>query len=73
MYFMVDAAGKVIAVNPFGAEQLGYNVDELVGQPVLGVFYESDREAAQRNVALCLEQIGRPKAGKLARFVRTAR
>src|SRR3989442_2157884 len=29
--------------SPFGAEQLGYNVDELVGQPVLGVLYESDR------------------------------
>jgi PAS domain S-box-containing protein len=62
MYFMVDAAGKVMAVNPFGAEQLGYNVDELVGQPVLGVFYECDREAAQRNVALCLEQLGRTKS-----------
>src|SRR5467141_2266727 len=69
MYFMVDAAGKVIAVNPFGAEQLGYNVDELVGQPVLGVFYEVDREAAQRNVALCLEQIGRAKSWE-ARKVR---
>src|SRR3979490_3382802 len=69
MYFMVDAAGKVIAVNPFGAEQLGYNVDELVGQPVLGVFYEVDREAAQRNVALCLEQLGRAKSWE-ARNVR---
>jgi len=69
MYFMVDAAGKVLAVNPFGAEQLGYKVDELVGQPVLGVFYESDREAAQRNVALCLEQIGRAKSWE-ARNVR---
>src|ERR1700693_766813 len=28
MYFMVDAAGAVIAVNPFGAEQLGYRTDE---------------------------------------------
>src|ERR1700730_1847755 len=42
MYFMVDAAGTVIAVNPFGAEQLGYKTDELVGRPVLGVFYDSD-------------------------------
>lgn len=24
MYFMVDAAGTVMSVNPFGAEQLGY-------------------------------------------------
>ena len=69
MYFMVDAAGTVVAVNPFGAAQIGYNVDELVGQPVLSVFYEADREAVQRNVALCLEQLGRAKSWE-ARKVR---
>src|SRR6202158_1561834 len=37
MYFMVDEAGSVLAVNPFGAEQLGYKGDELVGQPVVDV------------------------------------
>jgi PAS domain S-box-containing protein len=62
MYFMVDAVGKVMAVNPFGAEQLGYNVDELIGQPVLSVSCEPDREAVQRNVAVCLEQLGRTKS-----------
>jgi PAS domain S-box-containing protein len=65
MYFMVDAKGTVMAVNPFGAEQLGYNADELVGQPVLGVFYEPDREAVQRNVALCLKQLGRAMTWEL--------
>ncbi len=69
MYFMVDAAGIVLSVNPFGAEQLGYSVDELVGQPVLGVFPESDREAVQRNVAACFEQLGRAKSWE-ARKVR---
>jgi PAS domain S-box-containing protein len=58
MYFMVDAAGTVLSVNPFGAEQLGYTVNELVGQPVLGVFPESDHKAVQRNINGCLEQIG---------------
>ncbi len=62
MYFMVDASGSVIAVNPFGAGQLGYRIDELVGQPVLGVFPESEREAVQRNIAVCLEQLGRAKS-----------
>src|SRR5262249_8983429 len=32
MYFIVDAAGTVLSVNPFGAEQLGYPVNELVGR-----------------------------------------
>jgi PAS domain S-box-containing protein len=59
MYFMVDAAGKIMAVNPFGAEQLGYEVDELMGQPVLKVFYGADREAVKADLAMCLEQLGR--------------
>jgi PAS domain S-box-containing protein len=59
MYFMVDAAGKIMAVNPFGAEQLGYRVDELLDQPVLKVFYGADREAVKTNLAACLEQLGR--------------
>jgi len=59
MYFMLDAAGTIVDVNPFGAEQLGYTVDELVGRPVLNVFHEADRDAAQRSVAACFEQLGR--------------
>jgi len=60
MYFMVDAAGTVVSVNPFGAEQLGYSVDELVGQSMLKVFCGPDRQAVQAHVALCLQQLGRP-------------
>ena len=59
MYFVVDPAGIVVSVNPFGAEQLGYTVDELIGDSVLKVFYEPNREAAKEKVALCLEQQGR--------------
>jgi PAS domain S-box-containing protein len=59
MYFMVDAEGTIVAVNSFGAEQLGYTVNELVGQPVLRVFDEADRDAAQRSVSLCLKQLGK--------------
>jgi PAS domain S-box-containing protein len=69
MYFMVDATGKVMAVNPFGAEQLGYGVDELVGRSVLNVFYESDRDAVRRNVTVCLKDLGRAKSWE-ARKVR---
>jgi PAS domain S-box-containing protein len=62
MYFMVDADGKIMALNPFGAEQLGYGVDELVGRPVLSVIYEPDRDAVQGHFASCLEQLGRAKS-----------
>jgi PAS domain S-box-containing protein len=62
MYFMVDAARRIMAVNPLGAEQLGYRVDELVGQPVLSVIYEPDRDAMQEQFAGCLEQLGRTQS-----------
>jgi PAS domain S-box-containing protein len=59
MYFMVDVAATILSVNPFGAEQLGYTVSELVGCSMLNVCYEADRELVQRNVGRCLEQLGR--------------
>ena len=58
MYFMVDAAGTVLSVNTFGAAQLGYSVDELVGQSVLGVFFEEDRAFVQNNVSVCTNNPG---------------
>jgi PAS domain S-box-containing protein len=58
MYFMVDAAGTVLAVNPHGAEQLGYQIEELVGQPVLKVLSEPDHELAQRYLEQCLRHLG---------------
>ncbi|WP_429410861.1 PAS domain S-box protein [Paraburkholderia sp. WSM4174] len=65
MFFMVDAAGIILSVNLLGAEQLGYTADELIGSPVQNLFLEADREAVQRNTALCLEQLGRPMSWEL--------
>lgn len=59
MYFMVEAGGTVLSVNAFGAAQLGYSVGELVGQSVLNVFFEEDREFVRKNVAVCTERPGR--------------
>jgi PAS domain S-box-containing protein len=58
MYFMVDAAGTVLSVNAFGAAQLGYTVDELVGESVLKVFFEEDQAFVRENVAICTENPG---------------
>lgn len=68
MYFMLDAAGTVLSVNPFGAKQLGYSVDELIGRPVLSIFYEPDREAVQKNAATCLEQLGQALSWELRKI-----
>lgn len=59
MYFMVDAGGIVQSVNGFGAAQLGYRVDELVGQSVLGVFREEDRPFVVEQMRICLADPGR--------------
>ena len=42
-------------VNRFGAEQLGYRVEELIGHSVLGLFHEQDKEAvAGASLSECL-------------------
>jgi len=68
MYFMVDTGGTVVSVNQFGAEQLGYTVDELIGDSVLKVFYKPDRESAKEKVALCLKQSGRSLSWELRKI-----
>ncbi|WEX91326.1 PAS domain S-box protein [Sinorhizobium garamanticum] len=68
MYFMVDATGIIVSVNPFGAEQLGYTVDELIGRPVQDVFYEADRDAVQRHAATCLEHLGQAMSWELRKI-----
>ena len=59
MYFVVDSAGTTVDVNTFGADQLGYKREELIGQPVLNVFYEADRQAVQNHANSCFDQAGR--------------
>jgi PAS domain S-box-containing protein len=58
MYLMADASGKILSVNGFGAAQLGYRVDELVGQSVSMVCPPSDKARMQRNLDVCLQQPG---------------
>jgi PAS domain S-box-containing protein len=58
MYFAVDAHGTVLAVNRFGAEYLGYAVDDLLGRPVLEVVAESDRDRVRNDLVACVEMPG---------------
>jgi PAS domain S-box-containing protein len=82
MYFIVDISGTILEINPFGAEQLGYKVPELLGQDVLTVFEEGDREAIQKNITNCFAQLGQPmswearklrKDGRVLRVRETAK
>ncbi|MBE2214030.1 MAG: response regulator [Opitutaceae bacterium] len=59
MYFTVDTEGRILSANRFGAEQLGYTVDELLGSPVVNLFHPDDRDAALRQVGICVAEPGR--------------
>ena len=59
MYFTVDCEAIVLSLNQFGAEQLGFTVHELVGQSILKVFHEEDKEAATLNIKRCVSNLGR--------------
>jgi PAS domain S-box-containing protein len=58
MYFTMDSEGKVLSVNRFGAEQLGYMAEELIGKSVLNVFYEDDKKAVLEQLTTCLQNPG---------------
>ena len=55
MYFTVAQDGELLSVNQFGAQQLGYSVGELIGQPVIGIFLEDDKPLVQEHFNDCLQ------------------
>jgi PAS domain S-box-containing protein len=69
MYFTLDARGAVLSVNRYGAEQLGFSVEELMGRPILDVFHEEDRETVSWRLDECLRKPGQT-CGWEARKVR---
>jgi PAS domain S-box-containing protein len=44
MYFTLTATGTVLSVNQFGADQLGYQKEDLVGRSILNVFDTKDHQ-----------------------------
>jgi len=55
IYFTVDGDGKILSINRFGAEQLGYTVEELTGQPIFKIIYEDDKEIILQQMTSCLK------------------
>jgi PAS domain S-box-containing protein len=58
MFFNVDAAGTIQSVNRYGAEYLGYTVEELVGGSVLTVVLPADHESVRQHLAHCIRTPG---------------
>ncbi|OGT75044.1 MAG: hypothetical protein A3I78_09910, partial [Gammaproteobacteria bacterium RIFCSPLOWO2_02_FULL_56_15] len=44
MFFTIDTEGKILSVNKYGAEELGYKVDDLVGTSILELSTKQERE-----------------------------
>ena len=53
MYFTVDVHLRILSVNKFGANMLGYINEELVGQAVLTVVDPEDQEIFSREMEAC--------------------
>ena len=59
MYFTLTPDGTVLSVNRFGAEELGYRENELVGQSVLAVFQSADHQTVLGQLIVCSQSPGR--------------
>jgi PAS domain S-box-containing protein len=55
MYFTVNSEAMIVAINPFGAAQLGYTVEELVGRSGLGIVHQEDRATVWQHFQHCLQ------------------
>ncbi|HEX6948969.1 MAG TPA: PAS domain S-box protein [Nitrospira sp.] len=53
MYFTLSPDGTVVSVNQFGATQLGYQPDELIGDSVLKVFKPEEHAAVLGQLTVC--------------------
>lgn len=53
MYFTLSPEGTVLSVNHFGAAQLGYTPDKLIGQSVLKVFDPADHRTVLKQLVQC--------------------
>ena len=56
MLFTVDEDGKVLSVNQFGINQLGYSKDQLVGKSMINLFHEEDKPLAQEYLKQCFAE-----------------
>jgi PAS domain S-box-containing protein len=59
MFFTLSNEGIVVAVNDFGARQLGYAEGELQGQPFLNLLAADEREIAMERFNACLQSPGK--------------
>ena len=58
MFLTVDRRGRVLSANQLGAAELGYQVAELIGQPVARLYPREDRVYAGNQLDRCVADPG---------------
>jgi PAS domain S-box-containing protein len=53
MYFTINADGTILSVNRFGADQLGYLKEDLIGQSIVKLFDSSHRQTMLTQLKNC--------------------
>ncbi|MBI3379039.1 MAG: PAS domain S-box protein [Nitrospirae bacterium] len=59
MNFTLDTSGNVVSLNQFAVGELGYQPEELIGRPVLDIFYDEDKPALLKQFGEVLQNPGR--------------
>jgi diguanylate cyclase (GGDEF)-like protein/PAS domain S-box-containing protein len=59
MFFTLDTYGKILSANQFGADYLGFPVEELVGKRIVDLHEEQDRVQIVRKIQDCLSEAHR--------------
>lgn len=53
MFFTINQDNAIVSVNEFGAEKLGYRVNDLIGRSKMDIIFSEDREDYQNKIEAC--------------------
>ena len=73
MNFTLDTSGNVVSLNQFAVRELGYQPEELVGRPVLDIFYDEDKPALLKQFGEVLQNPGRAYGWELRKVHKEGR
>lgn len=64
MYLTADTEGTILSVNEFGAQQLGYAPQELIGRTMSGLLYKEDKDLGLHHIKECVSYPSRVTHGE---------
>ena len=54
MFFSLSHTGKILNVNDYGATQLGYSIEELIGKGLLDITHTNEKDNVMHNLEACV-------------------